>query len=231
MAIITGASRGIGRATAELFAREGARLVICSRTRRELTRAVTTIKARGGDVAYRVMDIGSARHARSLVDMALRRYGKLDILINNAGMLGPRVPIIDYPSVEWNEVLRVNLHGVFYLSQHAARCMAPQQSGCIITLSSSVGRVGRGSWGAYAVSKFGVEGLTQVMADELRACGICTVTFNPGGTRTKMRADAYPSENPTHLRDPAEVAQALLRIVLAASPSLSGRALDFDHVP
>jgi NAD(P)-dependent dehydrogenase (short-subunit alcohol dehydrogenase family) len=231
VAIITGASRGIGRATAELFAREGARVVVCSRTRSELSRVIATIKAGGGDVTYRVLDIGSPRHAKSLVDLALRRYGKLDILINNAGILGPRVPIINYPPEKWDEVLRVNLHGVFYLSQQAARRMVTQQSGCIITLSSSVGRVGRGSWGAYAVSKFGVEGLGQVMADELRSHGICTVTFNPGGTRTKMRADAYPSEDPARLRDPAEVAQALLHVALAASPSISGRSLDFDHLP
>jgi NAD(P)-dependent dehydrogenase (short-subunit alcohol dehydrogenase family) len=231
VAIITGAGRGIGRATAELFAREGARIVICARTRHELYNVTAAIQAAGGHTIHRVMDIGSPRQAASLVNSAVRRYGKLDVLINNAGLLGPRVSVIDYPTGEWDDVLRVNLNGVFYVSQQAARRMVAQQNGCIITLSSSVGRAGRGGWGAYAVSKFGVEGLSQVMADELRSKGICVMTFNPGGTRTKMRADAYPFENPAIVRDPAQVAHALLRLTLAASPRLSGRAFDFDHLP
>jgi NAD(P)-dependent dehydrogenase (short-subunit alcohol dehydrogenase family) len=178
-----------------------------------------------------VADIGSARQARAVVRVALRRYGRVDVLINNAGILGPLVPIVRYPSREWEQVLRVNLSGTFVMSQEVARSMARRRRGCIITLSSSVGRSGRAGWGAYAVSKFGIEGLSQVLADELRSSNVCVLTFNPGGTRTAMRAAAYPRENRSTLRAPAEAAAALLRLVLCASPAISGHAFDAATLP
>jgi NAD(P)-dependent dehydrogenase (short-subunit alcohol dehydrogenase family) len=229
--IVTGAGRGIGRATAELFAGEGARVVLCARTGRELRATCSAIRAAGGEAVARVADIGSARQARALVDLALRRYGRLDLLINNAGILGPRVPLARYPHRDWAAVLRINLSGTFYMMQEAARSMARRRSGCIITLSSSVGRTGRAGWGAYAVSKFGVEGLSQVLADELRPSHVCAITFNPGGTRTAMRAAAYPREDRGALRDPSVAARALLHLATCASPAISGRAFDLDNLP
>jgi len=115
--------------------------------------------------------------------------------------------------------------------QEAARIMAHQRSGCIITLSSSVGRTGRAGWGAYAVSKFGVEGLSQVLADELRSAHVCVVTFNPGGTRTAMRAAAYPREDRSALRDPSVAARALLHLAICSSPAISGHAFDLNNLP
>lgn len=231
VAVITGAGRGIGRATAELFAREGASVVLCARTGKELRTTCSTIRAAGGEAVARVMDIGSARQARALVNLARRRYGRVDLLINNAGILGPRVPLARYPQRAWEQVLRVNLTGTFHITQEAARIMARQRNGCIMTVSSSVGRVGRATWGAYAVSKFGVEGLSQVLADELRSVNVCVVTFNPGGTRTKMRAEAYPREDRSQLHDPSVAARALLHLATRASPALSGRAFDLTNLP
>ena len=231
VALVTGAGRGIGRATAELFAREGASVVLCSRTRRELTAALSAIRTAGGTASARVTDIGSPRQARALVDFTVRRYGRLDLLINNAGILGPLVPLVEYPLADWTRVLRINLSGTFSVTQHAARVMVGQRSGCIITVSSSVGRAGRAGWGAYAVSKFGVEGLSQVLAEELRSLGVRTLTFNPGGTRTAMRVEAYPSEDPGRLRAPTVAADALLRLALCTSPSISGKAFDLENLP
>ncbi len=231
VAIITGAGRGIGRATAELFAREGARLVLCSRTGKELREVLRAIKAGGGEAIGRVMDIGCARQAQALVRTTVRHYGRLDLLINNAGILGRRVPLTDYPIRNWNLVLRINLSGTFYLSQEAAKVMAQQDRGCIIMVSSSVGRVGRAGWGAYAVSKFGVEGLSQIMADELTPSGVTVFTFNPGGTNTAMRAEAYPHEDRSQLQDPAAPAEAMLRLALCATPSMSGKAFDLRNLP
>ncbi len=231
VAIITGAGRGIGRATAELFAREGARVVLCARTAGELRATSAAIRAAGGGAVARVADIGSARQARALVNLALRRHGRVDLLINNAGILGPRVPLTRYPQRAWEKVLRINLNGTFYMTQEVAQAMARRRNGCIITVSSSVGRAGRAGWGAYAVSKFGVEGLTQVLADELRSANICVITFNPGGTRTKMRAEAYPREDRSKLRDPSAAARALLHLAARSSPSLSGRAFDLANLP
>lgn len=231
VAIVTGAGRGIGRATAELFAREGARVVLCARTAKELRTVCAAIRADGGEAIARVADIGLARQARAVVNAALRRYGRVDVLINNAGILGPRVPIVRYPHSAWAKVLRINLSGTFYMTQAVAQSMARRKRGCIITLSSSVGRAGRAEWGAYAVSKFGVEGLSQVLADELRPSNVCVLTFNPGGTRTAMRAEAYPREDRSRLRAPSAAAAALLRLVLCASPAISRRAFDTTNLP
>ena len=231
IALITGSGRGIGRATAELFAKEGASVVLCSRTPRELQAALSSIQAEGGKAVARRVDIGSAQQARGLVRFIVRRFGRLDLLINTAGILGPRVPITDYPFREWDRVLRINLSGTFYVTREAALVMAAQGSGCIISISSSVGRVGRARWGAYAVSKFGVEGLTQVLADELRPSGVCALTLNPGGTRTRMRAAAYPDEDRSRLREPSDAARAVLRLATCASLALSGQAFDVEHLP
>lgn len=231
VALVTGAGRGIGRATAECFARQGAKVVLCARTSRELREAVAAITAAGGEAVARRADLGSARDAKAVVQFTLRRYGGLDLLINNAGILGPRVPLSDYPVRDWDRVLKINLSGTFYITREAVRAMLARRGGTIITISSSVGRKGRGQWGAYAVSKFGAEGLTQVLADEGRERGICAVTFNPGGTRTRMRAQAYPGEDPRRLREPSETAEALLRLATRLSPAASGRAFDFDTLP
>jgi len=231
VALITGASRGIGRATAELFAREGAKVVLCSRRKQHLGETMASITATGGEAIARIADVGIAREAEALVRLAVTRYGRLDILINNAGILGSRIPIVEYSHREWTQVLRINLNGTFFVSQSAAKVMIGQGTGSIITLSSSVGRRGRGLWGAYAVSKFGVEGLSQVMADELRSAGVCVVTFNPGGTRTAMRAEAYPSEDPAAVRLPIEAARALLQLTANLSLDVSGHAFDLTNLP
>jgi NAD(P)-dependent dehydrogenase (short-subunit alcohol dehydrogenase family) len=192
---------------------------------------MTAIKAAGGTVVGAATDIGSLRQAKAIVRLAVERFGRLDILINNASVLGPRALIVKYPVGEWLRVLRCNLTGTFYVSREAARIMVKQRRGRIITLSSSVGRIGRAEWGAYAVSKFGVEGLTQVMANELSPFGISVMTFNPGATRTAMRAKAHPEEDPRRLPDPAAPAEALLRLAVSQDPSLSGKAFDLHNVP
>lgn len=231
MVLVTGAGRGIGRAAAEEFARLGAQVVLCARTRRQLDAAATAIKTSGGCALARVADIGSLADVRALMSLIRRRYGRLDILINNAGILGPRAPLLAYPTQEWNRVLHVNLTGTFYVTREAARLMADQGQGRVITVSSSVGRAGRANWGAYAVSKFGVEGLTQVLADELKSRGVVAVTFNPGGTATDMRAEAYPDEDRRRLWTPQDAARALVRLASSMTPAMSGRAFDLTNLP
>jgi NAD(P)-dependent dehydrogenase (short-subunit alcohol dehydrogenase family) len=230
VALITGAGRGIGRATAELFARQGAKVVLCARTRHEIDDTAARIVEAGGEATAYVADIGVPVQASGLPAAAVARYGRLDILINNAGILGARVPLVDYPLDVWTEVLRINLSGTFVVSQAAAKLMERQRAGCILTLSSSVGRAGRGRWGAYAVTKFGVEGLSQVMADELRSAGVVVLTLNPGGTRTRMRKEAYPDEDPARVRDPHEAAEALLYLAVHATTDLSGMALNLSDI-
>jgi NAD(P)-dependent dehydrogenase (short-subunit alcohol dehydrogenase family) len=205
--------------------------VLCARTRRDLQRTVAAIRAAGGEAVYRVADISSAADARAVVRLAVQQYGALDLAINNAGILGPRVPIVDYPAREWDRVLRINLTGTFHIAREAARVMISQRRGCLVMITSSVGRRGRAEWGAYAVSKFGVEGLAQVMAEELRPFGVSVLSFNPGGTRTRMRAAAYPQEDPAAVRDPSVPAKALLQLVTRSTLELSGQSFDVTHLP
>jgi NAD(P)-dependent dehydrogenase (short-subunit alcohol dehydrogenase family) len=187
---------------------------------------VAGIRSSGGQAVYRVADISSAADVQAVVQLALRHYGSLDVVVNNAGILGPRISIAEYPLREWNRVLRINLTGTFHVSRQAARVMIKQRHGCVVMISSSVGHQGRGQWGAYAVSKFGMEGLAQVMAEELRPFGVSVLSFNPGGTRTTMRVAAYPDEDPLTVRDPSIPAEALLQLLTRPMLELSGQSFD-----
>ncbi|MBI3611536.1 MAG: SDR family NAD(P)-dependent oxidoreductase, partial [Nitrospirae bacterium] len=155
-----------------------------------------------------------------------RRYSRIDILVNNASLLGPRRPLADYPLKEWEAVLKVNLTAPFLLTQEVLRSMFPPKSGCILNITSSVGRQGRAQWGGYSVSKFGIESLTQILAEELRKHGIRVLALNPGGTRTAMRAAAYPEEDPDLLPTPDVIARVVLDLVLKEDMTLSGQSLD-----
>jgi NAD(P)-dependent dehydrogenase (short-subunit alcohol dehydrogenase family) len=136
------------------------------------------------------------------------------------------VPIAEYPVSAWEDVVRVNLTGSFLMIQEALKIMIPQRSGSIINVSSGVGRTGRARWGAYAASKFGLEGLTQVLADEVRVFGIRVNTVNPGPTRTEMRALAYPEEDPMTLPTPDQVVPVFVYLASDASAAVTRQALD-----
>jgi NAD(P)-dependent dehydrogenase (short-subunit alcohol dehydrogenase family) len=226
VALITGGSRGIGKAIAAAYAREGAGVFICARNPADLHQAITDIRCTGGEAHGRLGDKGDAAQARAIVQGALERFGKVDVLVNNASLLGPRVPIAEYPVSAWEDVVRVNLTGSFLMIQEALKIMIPQRSGSIINVSSGVGRTGRARWGAYAASKFGLEGLTQVLADEVRVFGIRVNTVNPGPTRTEMRALAYPEEDPMTLPTPDQVVPVFVYLASDASAAVTGQALD-----
>jgi NAD(P)-dependent dehydrogenase (short-subunit alcohol dehydrogenase family) len=225
-ALVTGASRGIGKAVALAYAREGAKLFICARRRAPLARAAREIRAAGGEVGYLAADLSKATNVKRLVKEARRRFGTIHILVNNASILGPRVPIAAYPLAAWEEVIKVNLTALFLLTKEALRLMIPQGEGSIINVSSGVGRVGKARWGAYAVSKFGVEGFTQVLAEELKDKNIRANAVNPGGTRTEMRAEAYPEEDPLTLPTPEEITGVFVYLASSESAGVSGKFFD-----
>lgn len=226
IALITGGSRGIGKAIAAAYARRGARIFICARGENDLAQAVDEIKKDGGEIDGLPGDIGVPEDARRIVAAAVKRYGRIDVLVNNASLLGPRVAIADYPIADWEEVLRVNLNGVFLLTQQVLQIMIPQRQGSIINVSSGVGRAGKARWGAYACSKAGLEGFTQVLADEVKECGIRVNSVNPAATRTGMRAAAYPEEDPLTLPAPEEIMPIFLYLASDDSADVTGKALD-----
>ena len=226
MALITGGSRGIGKAIAMAYAREGANVFICARKRGVLRKAAEEIRAAGGEVRWYAADISKANAVRRLVRQVCRAYGTIHILVNNAGTLGPREPIIHYPVPAWEKVVKANLTAVFFVTREVLGVMARQKEGVIINLSSGVGRIGKARWGAYAAAKFGVEGLTQVVAEEVKEWNIRVNAVNPGGTRTEMRAAAYPDEEPMTLPTPEEIAPIFVYLASDESREISGKSFD-----
>jgi NAD(P)-dependent dehydrogenase (short-subunit alcohol dehydrogenase family) len=226
VALITGGSRGIGRAIASAYAQAGSRVFICGRDPAAVDQAVADIRAAGGEIDGQPGDIGNAAEAERLVGAALERFGTIDILVNNASVLGPRVPVAEYPFDAWEEVLRVNVNGLFYVTHEVLPVMLARRSGSIINVTSGVGRTGKARWGAYAVSKAGLEGFTQVLADEVKEVGIRVNAVNPAATRTQMRVAAYPGEDPLTVPMPVEIIPVFLYLASDASAEITGKSLD-----
>jgi len=228
--LITGGGRGIGKAAVTLFAAEGGKVAYCGRTEGEIFGLAKEMEGSKERLRPFRADISSRREVQRMVSQVVSEWGKIDILINNAGVLGPSEPIATYPPEAWEEVIRINLNGTFLVTQAVVRTMIPRRSGMILSVTSSVGRKGRANWGAYAVSKFGLEGMMQTLADEVGPFGLRVVTLNPGGTRTKMRAAAYPKEDASRIQHPAEVAKALSYLATASDPDLHGKSLNLSDL-
>jgi NAD(P)-dependent dehydrogenase (short-subunit alcohol dehydrogenase family) len=218
--MITGASRGLGRALTFACAEEGANLVITSRSADSLDPIADEVEGVGAEVLAIPADISRSTHVEKLVEAAVERFGRIDVLINNAGLLGPRVPIAEYPEDEWRKVLEANLTGPFLLTK-AAMPHIPE-GGSIINVTSGVSIEGRPRWGAYSVSKFGVEGLTQILAAELEEHGIRVNSVDPGSMRTEMRTAAYPDEDPMSLITPEQNTGIFLYLASDESRDVTG---------
>ena len=226
VALVTGGSRGIGKAIAAVYAREGAKVFICGRDEGDIERAVQEIRGNGGEIHGAAGDIGKADDARRIAAAVLGRFGRVDVVVNNASLLGPRVPIVEYPFSAWQDVMRVNVDGLFLITQQVLSTMIPRRQGSIINVSSGVGRVGRARWGAYSVSKFALEGFSQTLAEELRDTGIRVNSINPGPTRTGMRAAAYPDEDPKTLPRPEEITKAFVYLASDDSIGITGKSFE-----
>ena len=226
VALITGGSRGIGKAVAAVYAREGAAVFLCGRKEAGVRKTIEEIESAGGRASGRAGDVGKIEDIRRIVQSTIAEFGSIDVLVNNASLLGPRVPIAGYPLEAWEEVLRVNLTGIFAMSQEVLKAMIPKRQGSIINVSSGVGRIGKARWGAYGASKFGVEGLTQGLAEELKDLGIRVNAVNPGPTRTEMRGMAYPDEDPLTLPAPEDVVPVFVYLASEDSHNMTGRSFD-----
>ena len=226
VALITGGSRGIGRAVAAAYAAAGAEVFICARDRATLDETVAAIGSGGGVIAGEAGDIGEPADVKRIVRSTLAQFGRIDVLVNNASLLGPRVPVAQYPFDAWQAVMRVNLSGLLLMTQEVLPAMIARGTGAIINVTSGVGRTGKARWGAYAVSKAGLEGFTQVLADEVKEYGIRVNAVNPAATRTEMRAEAYPGEDPLTLPTPQEITPIFLYLASDVSADVTGQSLD-----
>lgn len=224
--VITGASKGLGRALAVRFAAEGASLTVCARTEKLLASLQAELAARGADVIVHACDISDSQQVQRFAERTLAARTHVDILVNNASLLGLRVPVVEYPLKEWDEVIQTNVHGTFFLTRAFVPSMMSRGAGAVINVSSSVGRTGRKLWGAYAVSKFAIEGLTQVLAEELKPFNIRVNSVNPGPMATEMRRLAYPQEDPTTLRTPEQLTEVFVYLASDDGKGISGQAFD-----
>ena len=190
IALITGASSGIGRATALLFAAEGAKLVVGARRQAELDSLVEEIRAAGGEALALAGDVRSEAYAKALVDLAVSRFGRLDIAFNNAGTLGEGGPSTGVSEAGWTDTLAINLTGAFLGAKHQLAQMSGRGSGSVIFTSTFVGHtVGFPGVAAYAASKAGLIGLTQALAAEFGPQGVRVNAVLPGAVDTAMYRD------------------------------------------
>ena len=228
--LVTGAGDGIGRAAALALAGHGATVILLGRTQSKLEAVYDEIKAAGGPepaLAPVDLQVVTAANCEELASLFEKEFGRLDGILHNASMLGDITPLDQYEYGTWDAVIQTNLNAAFYLTRALLPLLQKSEDASLLFTSSSVGRKGRAFWGAYSVSKFATEGLMQVLAEELENTSRIRVnSINPGATRTKMRASAYPAEDPTTLPTAEQIMPAYLFLLGPASQGVNGLALD-----
>jgi NAD(P)-dependent dehydrogenase (short-subunit alcohol dehydrogenase family) len=225
IALVTGASRGIGRAVALELARAGAHVIALARTGGALEELDDTIKDFGGSATLVPLDLKDGDALDRLGPALMERWGKLDVFIGNAGLLGPLAPLGHVSPKEWDEVMAVNLTANWRLVRALDPLLRVSDAGRVVFISSGAAQKCRAYWGPYSVSKAGLEALARTYAAETASTPIKTVIVNPGPLRTRMRANAMPGEDPLSLRTPEELAPEILRF---SSPDWNGDMLHFD---
>ncbi len=227
---VTGAGDGIGRAVAMDAAAHGAQVILIGRTSRKLEAVRSDIVALHGERALiAVLDLEKALAADydQLADAIASQYGRLDGLVHCAGILGTLTPVEQYDVPTWCKVMHVNVTAAFVLTQVLLPLLRQSPSASVLFTSSGVGRTGRAYWGAYSVSKFAIEGLSQVLAAETSGnTNVRVNVVNPGAVRTLMRRQAFPSEKLESLTLPAAVTPTFLWLLGPDSLGITGESLD-----
>ena len=228
--LITGASDGIGRALALQAATLGAQVILHGRNAAKLEKVYDAIEAIGAAPrpSIAVLDLAAANSESytTLAQSVEADFGRLDGLVHNASILGERFAIDQYDAVMWQRVMHVNVTAVFALTQVLMPMLQLSEGPSVIFTSSGVGRTGKAFWGAYAVSKFATEGLSQVLADEHRHGKLRSNCINPGATRTKMRLAAYPGEDRDALKRPEEILAPYIFLLGPDSKEITGQSFD-----
>ena len=228
--LVTGAGGGLGSALAKARAASGAQVVLSGRNVRKLETVYDAIVAAGAprpSIAPLDLERADASHYGALADAVRNEFGRLDGLVHAAAALGERAPIEHYDVVKWLKVMHVNVNAAFIVTQALLPLLRLSQDASVVFTTSGVSVQGRAYWGAYAASKFAVEGLMQVLADETdNVTNIRSNSVNPGRMRTPMRAAAYPGEVPDALPKPDQVLGPFLYLLGPESRGVTGRRFD-----
>ncbi len=226
LALVTGASRGIGRAVSLGLAKAGAHVVLLARTVGGLEELDDEIRAAGGTATLVELDLKRADKLDALGPTILQRWGKLDILVANAGILGPLSPLGHITSDAWREVIDINLNANWHIIRSVDPLIRRSDAGRAIFVSSGAALARNAYWGPYSVSKAGLEALAKTWALELANTPAKVNIVNPGPIRTGMRAKAFPGEDPTTLKTPEDIVPLFLRLADPSSDE-SGKIFDF----
>lgn len=225
VALVTGASRGIGRAVATRFAAEGAHVILIARTVGGLEEVDDEIKAAGGDATLVPCDLTDFEAIDTLGPALLERFERLDVFVGNAGALGMMTPLSHYDAKVWHEVFDINVHANWRLIRTLEPLLRRSEAGRAILVTSGAASNPRAFWGAYAVTKAAVETLARVWASELENSNVRVNILNPGATRTGMRAAAFPGEDPETLKTPEDIAGKFVEL---ASPEWTENGARID---
>jgi NAD(P)-dependent dehydrogenase (short-subunit alcohol dehydrogenase family) len=228
LAVVTGASRGIGRAAALAYARAGAHVIAIARTQGALEELDDEIRAAGSSATLVPLDLKDYEAVDRLGAAIHERWGKLDILLGNAGLLGEIAPLTHIDQPVWDAVLAVNVTANWRLIRSLDPLLRKSEAGRAIFISSGAAHKSTAYWGPYSVSKAALEALVRTYAAETATTPVRVMLVNPGPLRTRMRAAAMPGEDPQTLRPPEELAPHLVRL---ASPEWgeTGKIYDFPQ--
>jgi NAD(P)-dependent dehydrogenase (short-subunit alcohol dehydrogenase family) len=228
--LVTGAGRGIGAAAAKCYAAHGASVLLLGKSEENLNLVYDEIEAAGHPQAAVIpfnLETAQPHQYDELAAQLEDEFGRLDGLLHNASILGPRTPLQLLSGENFMRVMQVNVNAAFMLTHAMLPLLKLSADASVVFTSSGVGRKGRAYWGAYAVSKFATEGLMQVLADELDGMGSARAnSINPGATRTSMRLQAYPAENPQNNPLPEDIMPLYLYLMGPDSIGVNGQALD-----
>jgi NAD(P)-dependent dehydrogenase (short-subunit alcohol dehydrogenase family) len=214
IALITGASRGLGRAVAEAFAREGTHVLLLARSRKALEQVDDRIR-QGGDKATLIpLDLADGKAIDALGPTLYERFGRLDILVGNAAILGRLSPLIHIPSEHWERSFAVNVTANWRLIRTLDPLLRRSDAGRVIFVTSGVARSARAHWAPYSVTKAALEALAKTYANETADSAIKVNVVDPGATATSMRAEAYPGEDQAKLPTPETVAEAFVPLAM-----------------
>ncbi|KGP71490.1 SDR family NAD(P)-dependent oxidoreductase [Pontibacillus yanchengensis] len=222
VAVITGASKGLGKALALSFAKEGYSLGLCARGIEELDEVVKQVEELGATVVASSADVTQPKDVDRFISVVEDAFGSIDVLINNASTFGPGPTLLsDYPIEQFEEVIRVNTSNPFLVTKRVLPGMLAKGKGSIINVTSEVGKTGLAEWGAYSISKFGVEGLTAIWADELADTGVRINMVDPGEMNTGMHDIAVPDCDYA-LASPDDVVDVFLYLASEQSMGVNG---------